>query len=130
MKRLIVGQPLYTKDGRVYSNASIICVGNRGKSITYQIVTEHGNDGILLAREVEENFYLYSPDDDEQLPLVDVSPSGTGSLTVSKQHADNIAKVIPEDLFKRTDLKDVSVLKVDINDWEKFSELLCLGNDV
>ncbi len=77
MKRLIGGQPLYTKDALVFSNASVICVGNCGKTITYQIRSEYGNIGILKDDEVEYWFNLQPLNEEAVEPIVNDTPDSS-----------------------------------------------------
>ena len=130
MKRLIGGQPLYTKDKSVFSNASVICVGNRGKSITYQIRSEHGNIGILKDNEIEQWFNLHRLGENIVRPCVIVT-AGSYSLSVSEVHGENIKRIVPAELYS-VERKEVNVCELNINgkNWERFSELLCLGADI
>lgn len=47
MRRLIGGQQLYTMNEFSFFNATVLCVGYSGRSITDQIRSEHGNIGVL-----------------------------------------------------------------------------------
>ena len=124
MKRLIGGQPLYTKNEFSFSNATVLCVGNSGKSITYQILSEHGNIGVL--KDYEEHFNLLSTDHDLPVePIVESTREGF-SLTVSTAHAENIKNLVPSDLFYLEDNESVVTFKVSRNEWNRFSELLSL----
>lgn len=126
MKRLIGGQPLYTKNEFSFSNATVLCVGNSGKSITYQIRSEHGNIGVLKDYEIEEHFNLLSTDHDLAVePIVESTREGF-SLTVNAAHAENIKNLVPSDLFYLEDNESVVTFKVSRNEWNRFSELLSL----
>jgi hypothetical protein len=128
MKRLIGGQPLYTKDQSVFSDAMIICAGNSGKCITYQIRTEHGNVGILKENEVEHWFDLSSSSDELLEPCIEMIANGY-VLLVSDQHAKNITSIVPNDYYslQLIDCK-IGAFAVSTNNWKKFSELLCLSD--
>lgn len=126
MKRLIGGQPLYTKNEFSFSNATVLCVGNSGKSITYQIRSEHGNIGVLKDYEIEEHFNLRSTDQDSAVePIVESTREGF-SLTVNAAHAENIKNLVPSDLFYLEGNKSVVTFNVSLNEWNRFSELLSL----
>ncbi len=125
MKRLIGGQPLYTKDEFAFSNASVICVGNSGKSITYQIRTEHGNIGVLKDDEVEYWFNLQPLNEEAVEPIVNDTPDGF-SLSVAVAHAANIKKIIPAGMYIYQDDDSQGMFNVSSKDWNRFSELLCL----
>ncbi|TCV51498.1 hypothetical protein [Pseudomonas sp. 460] len=125
MKRLIGGQPLYTKDEFSFSNASVLCVGNRGKSITYQIRTENGNIGVLKDDEVEYWFNLYPLNEEAVEPSVNNTPDGF-SLSVAVAHAENIKKIIPADMYIFQGNDSRGTFNVSSKDWSRFSELLCL----
>ena len=98
MKRLIGGQPLYTKNEFNFSNATVLFVGSCGKSISYQIRSEHGNIGVLKDYEIEEHFNLQSSDVDAFEPIVKSTLDGY-SLTVDGVHAENIKCIVPTDLY-------------------------------
>ena len=126
MKSLIGGQPLYTKDEFVFSNAVVICVGNSGEALTYQIRSEHGNVGILKDHEVEHWFHLQPLNEEAFEPSVNDTHEGF-SLTVTKAHAVNIKTIVPADLYIYQDSDcRVGVFNVSRKDWLRFSELLCL----
>ncbi|PMV96434.1 MULTISPECIES: hypothetical protein [unclassified Pseudomonas] len=129
MKRLIGGQPLYTKDALVFSNASVICVGNSGKTITYQIRSEYGNIGILKENDVAEWFDLHRQEAKEEFPRVSGMPGGGFTLTVGEAHAANIKTIVPPELYS-IEINDLNVCSfiVQGKHWTCFSELLCLSN--
>ena len=126
MKRLIGGQPLYTKNEFSFSNATVLCVGNSGKSITYQIRSEHGNIGVLKDYEIEEHFNLRSMDQDSAVEPIVASTREGFSLTVNAAHAENIKNLVPSDLFYLEASDSVVTLNVSRNEWNRFSELLSL----
>lgn len=130
MKRLIVGQPLYTKDGRVYPNGIVVRVNNNAKAVSYKVQTEHQFEGIFTGKEISESFYLRRPDEDEQLPTVNILPGGGGALSVTLEHGENIQRIIPKDLYQNEIIENVSIFTVTLKSWEGFSELLCLGDDI
>lgn len=125
MKRLIVGQPLHTKDELVFSNASVIGVGNRGKSVTYQIRSVYGNIGILTEEEVEQWFNLQPLNEEATEPTVNTTADGF-SLTVAAAHAVNIKEFLPGDMYAYEDEGSRGKFIVGRNYWSRFSELLCL----
>ncbi|MBC2693592.1 MULTISPECIES: hypothetical protein [Pseudomonas] len=131
MKRLIGGQPLYSKDALVFSNASVICVGNRGKSITYQIKSEHGNVGVLNENEIEEWFDLHRTDENEVEPRLSATPGSGFSLMVNEAHAANIKTIVPVELYSiESNENDVCSFNVHSKNWTRFSELLCLRDRI
>ncbi|VVP32311.1 hypothetical protein [Pseudomonas fluorescens] len=126
MKRLIGGQPLYTKDECVFSNASVICVGNSGKSITYQIRSEHGNIGVLKEYEIEQWFNL-QPLNEKTIELSINATSSGFSLAVAPTHAENIRAIVSEELYSFDNADSyVGTFYVNSTNWKRFSELLCL----
>ncbi|GAB0075965.1 hypothetical protein I4I80_02385 [Pseudomonas syringae pv. tomato] len=125
MNRLIGGQPLYTKNEFVFANASVLCVGNSAKAITYQIVSEHGNIGILKDFEVEEFFTLHSGTHEPLEPVVCNIDEGF-ALTVGKTHSENIKLLVPQNSYVFESSGLVGIFKVKQSEWNRFSELLCL----
>lgn len=125
MKRLIGGQPLYTKNEFSFSNASVLCVGNSGKAITYQIRSEHGNIGVLKDYEIEQHFSLQPVEKDAFEPCVSLTTNGY-SLTVDAVHAENIKAIVPTELYLFEVKDSLGTFTVSRNEWSRFSELLCL----
>lgn len=129
MKRLIGGQPLYTKDESVFTDASVICVGNSRNSITYQIRSKHGNVGILTDNEVEQWFNLQKVDVVAVVPTVAEILQGF-SLNVSVDHAENIKMIVSSELYNAEKLENnTCALHVSSQNWKRFCELICLATD-
>lgn len=125
MKRLIGGQPLYTKNEFSFSNASVLCVGTSGKAITYQIRSVHGNIGVLKDPEVEQHFNLQPINEGAVEPSVKFTTDGF-SLTVDENHAENIKAIVPTHLYLFEVKDSLGTFKVSRNEWSRFSDLLCL----
>lgn len=126
MKRLIAGQPLYTKDEFVFSNASVLCVGSSGRFVTYQIKSVHGNIGVLNETEVEQSFNLESLHEEATEPFVSDTSDGF-VLTVGLSHAENIKMIVPSQLYTYEENNQKNgVFNVSYTNWQRFSEMLCL----
>lgn len=125
MKRLIGGQPLYTKDAFVFSNASVIFVGNSGTTITYQIRSEHGNIGILSAVEIAQWFNLQPINEETVEPIVSETADGF-ALTVEKLHAANIKTIVPKEMYNFVENNFGGSFNVSSKDWSRFRDLLSL----
>lgn len=130
MNRLIVGQPLYTKDGRVHPNGIVVRVNNNAKPVTYLIKTNQKIEAVFTWKEILDAFYLRRPDEDEQVPTVNILPGGGGALSVTLEHGENIQKIIPTDLYQNKVIENLSIFTVTVKNWDRFSEMLCLGDDI
>ena len=97
MRRLIGGQQLYTMNEFSFSNATVLCVGNSGRSITDQIRSEHGNIGVLKEYEIEQLFNLQPDDKGFVVPSVHSIIDGH-SLKVDVIHTESIKSIILKDL--------------------------------
>jgi hypothetical protein len=125
MKRLIGGQPLYTKNAFIFSNATVLFVGSFGKSISYQIRSEHGNIGVLKDYEIEEHFNLHSYDVGAFDPIVNSTLDGY-SLSVDGMHAENIKSMVPSELYLFEGNISMGTFNVNHANWIRFSEILGL----
>lgn len=132
MNMILVGQPLYTKDGRSIGNARVTGAFDQGELRCYGIVTDFGNTAKLTAREIQSAFYLHRFHDDEQLPNIEHLPNDTRHLHLTQCHGMNVLKMVNVDGIQ-TQLSDdggTMIFKIPSERWSEVSKALCIPDTV
>jgi|LNAP01.1.fsa_nt_gb hypothetical protein len=132
MKLILAGQPLFTKDGRIMGNARVTGVSDQNGQSCYSIFTDFGNQVQLTSREIENNFYLQRPHEDEQLPRVEQMPDGVRLLHLNESHAMNVVGMAELDGIptRHNGCEGTIALQIPAESWELVSKALFIPDTV
>ena len=132
MKLILAGQPLFTKDGRIMGNARVTEVSEQNGQSCYGIVTDFGNTAQLTAREIQNNFYLQRPHENEQLPRVEQLPDGVRLLHLNESHAMNVVGIAELDGIptRHNGCEGTIALQIPAESWDLVSKALFIPDTV
>jgi|SRR3989344_2159522 len=118
---MIVGQPLFTQDGRRIGNALIV-KNDVEHSSNYKITTDFGNDVMMSESDINSVFYVSRTSDELVYPRLVDSPPGSKGFVIAYSTATSInerilKKEIDLEILPWKDSLDNAVVQVKLVDW-------------